>query len=422
MQQSRINLSTSNPSLLRRHGHDISTPKDDHTRVSFQNPRGLDAWPYPGLELVTSMAEYDIDIGCCAETNLKFTEEMEAAAMVTLQRQFGNGYVATSSSNFKSKSQYLPGGTALFTRGKSIARITAQGSDTIGRYSWITLTGTNQKAICFVTAYRVPQSKSFRSKSRHDTTAHRQQVTALSAQGIMDPDPKQQILKDLAMFIQKKISEDTEVILLMDSNESTSSTKSKLKQFLTNNQLLDVHEEHHNNLPGTTRSGSNARIDHIFCTPDILQYITRSGYLALHDAIISDHIMLWIDFDSTRYFGGPPPTRIIPPAREFSYDNEKYKQAFLRELATIHNHQRIPQRINKLALAFKIHGPMQDNISKYNGIDSEIERSIKAAVRKVSRKPYGYDRSPALSAEADKYMYWKSILATLQHNQTTGPH
>jgi hypothetical protein len=145
-----------------------------------------------GLEFTGAMAEYDVDIGGCAETNLAWTDELEAAAMVTLQRQFGNGYVTTSSSSFKSKTNYLPGGTAIFARGDIIARIIARGSDSIGRYSWITLKGNNDKSVCIITAYRVPQSKTFRSTSNNDSTAHHQQMLELSKRGLLDPDLMQE--------------------------------------------------------------------------------------------------------------------------------------------------------------------------------------------------------------------------------------
>jgi len=80
-------------------------------------------------------------------------------------------------------------------------------------------------------------------------------------------------------------------------------------------------------------------------TEGILQEVQTAGFRALHEGIISDHIILWADINLDRFFGGKGP-RITPPQfREFSIDNIEIRDKFLQELKTIHDHQNLPARI-----------------------------------------------------------------------------
>ena len=117
-------------------------------------------------------------------------------------------------------------------RGKATGRHMESGTDKLGRYSWMTLHGSNAKKLCIITAYRVVQGKGSTPKSRESTTAHWQQVKAMIKEGKEAPDPRQQIMTDLTKFINNKRDDGCEIILMTDANESSTNEGSKWKIFL----------------------------------------------------------------------------------------------------------------------------------------------------------------------------------------------
>ena len=64
----------------------------------------------------------------------------------------------------------------------------------------------------------------------------------------------------------------------------------------------------------------------MYASENILTYARRGGYGKLHDGCVSDHVMLWADFDFRQYFGGLGPKHVPPQAREFSVDNIEIRE------------------------------------------------------------------------------------------------
>ena len=77
------------------------------------------------------MAEKDIDIIGIAEININWTDKVKQAAQLAMKMRFGQGQIAASSSR-GSKEGYMPGGTAIITRGRMTGRIIKQGADKMG--------------------------------------------------------------------------------------------------------------------------------------------------------------------------------------------------------------------------------------------------------------------------------------------------
>lgn len=161
--------------------------------------------------------------------------------------------------------------------------------------------------------------------------------------GTHRPDPRNQVLRDLTNFIFDCRDEGCEVLLMIDANESTDENGSKWGQFLENNMLTDIHLSNGRTPIKTTRLGSKTAIDYMVATDGLLPFIRRTGHLALHEGIVSDHIMLWADIDIKGFFGGEGPSITPPQAREFNSSNVVMRNKFLQELKEIHTHQKLPQ-------------------------------------------------------------------------------
>ena len=129
-------------------------------------------------------------------------------------------------------------------RGNPAGRHHSRGTDPLGRYSWNTLRGSNDKLLCIITAYRVCQRKgtspNFNPKRSPPKTAHWQQTMALIDHGINNPDPRSQILTDLTSFMNKKREEKCEIVLMMDANEDLD-PGSDMAKFIADNSLEDIH-------------------------------------------------------------------------------------------------------------------------------------------------------------------------------------
>jgi hypothetical protein len=126
-----------------------------------------------------------IDIFGMAETNIYWNQEKMAALSSLLQLVFGSGQIVTSSSSTNGDG-YLPGGTALIAQGCSTGRICHRREDRMGRFSYMALRGAEGCGVLIVSAYRVCQS---RGTLAGPDTAFMQQIEALRAQGVHNPDP-----------------------------------------------------------------------------------------------------------------------------------------------------------------------------------------------------------------------------------------
>lgn len=407
-------------SLLQQHGDDISNdPKSSTTRIAFQNIRGIDREPEPAVELIQTIQDFQIDIFGAAETNCDWTQEFNHRVGAILQKTFGNTLLTTSSANHPNKNGYLPGGVCQIARGSIVGRMPKHGQDNLGRYAWQKYTGSNERKLCIITAYRVSQAKHFVSPNSQNNTAHQQQVLGLLKRNILSPDPKQQILDDLSDFIIAEQRNGYEIILMIDANESQHDKP--MLTFLQKTGLSDVHSHHHEHGPITTRRGSTQVIDYIFATDGIMDNVTACGHLAYHEGCISDHILTWIDINTKHFFGGSGPRIVRPAAREFQYNNIKLRDSFLGHLHTGFEHQHIEKRILKLSNAFAGEGPTEKHVQEYNRIDRDIVRCIKGASKKTVRKNYGYSRSPALCHAGLQVLYWRMILSCKTSNLPITP-
>jgi len=177
--------------------------------------------------------------------------------------------------------------------------------------------------------------------------------------------------------------------------------------------MHDVHEVICGETPLTTRLGSKNRIDFIVATEGVLPYIRAASYRSLHEAVVSDHILLWADINMKAYFGGEGPSITLPQGREFSLDNIEMRKKIRRELRALHRHQCLPERIQALDKECAIFRISTERVRQYNKLDDELLESVKAAAKKtIKQRQFGYCRSPALTSAGFNVHLWKSALST----------
>ena len=251
-----------NESLLEAYGNDILQPAlPGCARLAFQNAQGIDRWPEPAREILDATDQFGIDIYGVAEPNAIFNEEFKIAINASIKQRFGCGSIAASSCPSKRSSGYNPGGIMQLIRGKPTGRLMDHGVDKLGRMSWMTLRGKNDRKLCIMSCYRVVQTKGTVPINRESNTAHWQQVQQMIKDGKSKPDPRNQVLKDMTKLINEKKEEGCEVIVMIDANESAEGPNSKWGEFMQENLLHDVQEMLVPILPQSTRTRSTRRID-----------------------------------------------------------------------------------------------------------------------------------------------------------------
>ena len=138
-----------------------------------------------------------VDVYGLHEVNLNTScPHIRHAVITTLKISDTQAKVQLSTSPELFPNKYKPGGTITGVSGKLKGRIDKYGSDELGRWSWITLEGGKDKKITIITAYRVCPGNIHSS----DGTIWKQEWRGLTTPSQPTPDPRKQILVDLATF------------------------------------------------------------------------------------------------------------------------------------------------------------------------------------------------------------------------------
>jgi hypothetical protein len=313
-----------------------------------------------------------------------------------------------------SLSSYLPGGTMMIAYEPWTSRATScNDKSNMGRWSEITLHGKQNLQITIITAYRACENH---NTSHDDTTYYNQQWRHMFEAGTPDPSPRDQILSDLEIRMQELNSQGSEVIIMIDANESTRKHNSKLATWVHQNKLIDILLLHHgdNNEPATYKRGSQ-RIDYIFTTPTIANYITTSGILPFNEIGKGDHRSLFIDVDATRYLQDKPHQCIIQQQRGVSTNNPLSIKTYRRKLTEFLTTSKFLINMETLQKSINfIDGPLPSKIEQeYNRLDKWFTSTCLKIEKECSQIP-STPWSPALAAAKQLECYWSIWVSELQ--------
>ena len=190
-----------------------------------------------------------------------------------------------------------------------------------------------------------------------------------------------------------------------------------MAEFLLETGLEDIHKMKQQETPTTTYARGTKRLDYILVTPDLVQTVRRAGYLPVHDGVIADHRLCYIDCNLVEFLGGNVNNIIRPHMRLFKCDDKARCKIFITELKQHMERNKTKERITKIAKELREEGDNQQLIDKYNMLDYNLQCSIKGAVKKVGRANFGYYRSPALTTAGRKVLVWKAIWSCKKRKQ-----
>lgn len=247
-----------------------------------------------------------------------------------------------------------------------------------------------------------------------------QQYRGLREQGITCPDPRRQLFDELTTQLHEWKAKRYHPIVMGDLNSVHESAD--LKTFLNENSLWDIIDETNDGRPHRTYARSQRRLDYILGDRFILNACRKSGALALHEGVISDHTLQWVDLDSKKLFRTKEDIPLCSHEREFTLANPVRKHAYQEKLINIFKHQKIPERVQTLADELKVATANDDGqiiiplVAHYQKLDGEIRQAMTDAAKGAGRANFGYQRSPKLVSAGQTCVFWKAVLSCKRRN------
>merc|ERR1712115_562629 len=311
------------PSMGMGWGHSPHNFSKNTFRIISGNTDGLSlttTTTSPKLhQCISESLSLKANIICLQETNADFKQKSIRDIFTnTIRQACTHQHTSFSTSSIPAKhNHYLPGGTSITTLGSWTGARLSSGRDyPLGRWSWTTLQGKQDKKITIISAYRVHSG----NPSDSPFKIYNQQYALLLQQGHTNPDPRTQTITDLENFIHTIQDTSHSIILCIDGNETLDPTTSSSEKSLAGLFHRCGLQVLSSLLPTTHDSNNKGSrlIDFIAFSSSLTPAFIKGGYLT-YDAIIpSDHRFTFIDFSISTLFGQTPSSPISPSSRKLN--------------------------------------------------------------------------------------------------------
>jgi hypothetical protein len=119
----------------------------------------------------------------------------------------------------------------------------------------------------------------------------------LIERGLVDISPRVQFTIDIIECIRKLrlVSQDY-IILALDANNPIATEPNGLNKIKNECNLIDPYIHiHHDHEDFPTQQRGSKRIDHLICSPNILQFIEKIGYVRFNEVFDTDHRTIFCD-------------------------------------------------------------------------------------------------------------------------------
>ncbi|WP_317204821.1 hypothetical protein, partial [Janthinobacterium sp.] len=253
---------------------------------------------------------------------------------------------AVSSAKLNWHGDYQPGGTAVSVRNEWASRFLAKGSDSMGRWSWLTLTGQGTTKITFISAYWVCDGAA--ESEITSKTARSQQEWLYADRGLPQVDLRKQFVADIISTVTEFQRAGHEIVAMMDANEPSGSGTAADAISLACG-LRDAHTLSMTaTKPPATHQRGSEKIDFILVSPGTALAIRAASILPLHDGYLSDHRALVVDFDAATLFSAKTSAIVAVKSRQLTSTNPTAVQAYVKHMLQHIDHHRIEDRLARL--------------------------------------------------------------------------
>jgi hypothetical protein len=323
---------------------------------------------------------------------------------MTITRKFFQHSKVTSSESDIPMDNYKPGGTMTNITGKWQSRVSAKGSDEsgLGRWSYFKIS-SNKHSIIIITAYRP-------CVSQGPSMAWMQQWALLRESGTPNPDPIKKFYSDLESFIQGWIDQKSEIILMMDANESIGEKPGGMSSVVGCLGLIDlIRDRHPPKEQISTYSRGSKQIDYIFGTKKVQECCTRAGILPFGMGYPSDHRALFIKVNMGQILQMTIKAIDSITARKLTQATPREQNLFLEEVDKNFSNQNLYQRLRKLA-EVRPDEWNKTHEAEYEQCDRQMIDGMLKAENWTKKIPHT-SWSPKFAAAVNKKSFWKVALS-----------
>ena len=314
-------------------------------------------------------------------------------------------------------SPFKMGGTITGTNGCWSGRIKNQGSDKLGRWSFISLEAKKGNLVTIITVY-LPRKP---SKEGGGTTIYQQMQSDLLQYKGKLLDPREELLKDLHTFMNKERRKGNTLFLMGDMNEDLGLKSGQIRNFLSSVGMKITYEVKHgeeDQLPATHDRGK-ACLDMIGCSNNIDDSeIVRAGYAPFYFNFFTDHRGVFIDIDIESIFKCARPDTTRQIFKRFTTNQVPKCSRYLKKLEEAMEKVKIFDQVTTLEEHY--HEYIKDNeshnrdklITTTKNLFGKVTELMKYAEKKAGPVPYkdGFPDSPELRQAAFRVIRMKKYL------------
>jgi len=364
----------------------------------------------------TTQAALDLqaDILCLQETNTNWSHNTNTnIKSIFNNTPYRQCRIATSASTDPTSLPYQPGGTLTAALGHWTSKAHSAGADTtgMGRWSYVTLHGENNKRYTFLSGYRVgPQAPQL----GHNTTTD-QQYRILTKQGQHDPNPRSQFIKDLINQVNQWRQQGHEVMCCLDANEDVETLPDTdgLALLYNETDLVDIHQycHPHSPRPATHQCGSRP-IDICLASPAFIPALTGTYILPFGQphSMPGDHRTIGIDLDPMILFGHKAPSEKFRIQRGVNSNAFPTVKLFSQLVSEQWERQNIDSCVTQLMAKTTF---SMDDHDQLEQLDREITQILVKADKKCNKyrdAPW----SPELHQAFLQHRYWRVQLTAFK--------
>jgi hypothetical protein len=235
-------------------------------------------------------------------------------------------------------------------------------------------------------------------------------------------EPRLQTTRDAVAFLDKLIAKGHKIVVMTDANEAhTDEEEQGLLRSLERLGLASAYASVTTDLttlPSTYRRGTKC-IDHIYTSTELAPYITSLAIHPYDEGFISDHraILLQLSTDIftcedriTPYSGRKICTNSISRCKD-------YHKTFLQLIRD----NRLDERVSEVQAAMN-ESCTEELVKRFNDLDNEFGRYIKASEKKANKRSFLAIWSPPLAKAGLLCRYWRVRIRAHQGQYTLSQH
>ena len=368
---------------------------------------------------VAFLMDMQVDVFGLTEVNLDLNNGIVKDNFTQAAKHFDPYLRITSSSSLQKvgESPFKMGGTVTGTNGCWSGRISRQGCDNLGRWSYITLHARHGHQVVYITTY-LPGKP---ATAGGGTTIHKQMEADLLKKTGKLLEPRKKLLEDLHVFIDNERNMGNSIFLMGDMNDNLGLENGQVRNFLKSVGMKMTYEIRHGaneQLPPTHDRGSKC-IDLIGCSEHIQENaIVKAGYAPFYFNFFTDHRGVFVDVDIEMIFNCARPDTTKQIFKRFTTRHVPKCTRYLQKLEDLLEHSKMFKKVDALESEYKLYKEddkvetREKLIEKTKGLFTQVTEFMKCAEKSAGPMPYrdGFPDSPKLRQSAFKVIRIKKYL------------